>query len=265
MSEGRIRRRVAFEAARLIFEREERGNLQSKRKAARRFRGEAIRRRDLPSDREIREHIGEVARMIEAKRLEEPAAFGPTIAGEVTKMGQAPHGESFCTDPNSIGSEPVPFFSDRFRIYELLLGPLENVKENLDIHPEGDALYHSLQVFELARVAIPYDEEFLLAALLHDVGKAIDPRDHIAAGLEALDGAITARTSWLIEHHLAAQSLKAGTLGVRFRHRLEADESFEELMLLAECDRRGRAVGMHVPEVQEAIRYLRELAAECGE
>ena len=51
-------------------------------------------------------------------------------------------------------------------------------------HPEGDALYHSLQVFELAREERPYDEEFLLAALLHDVGKAIDPSDHVEAALQ---------------------------------------------------------------------------------
>ena len=64
----------------------------------------------------------------------------------------------------------------------MLLLPLENVKQNPEYHPEGDALYHSLQVFDLARDELPYDEEFLLAALLHDVGKAIDPRDHVAAG-----------------------------------------------------------------------------------
>ena len=93
---------------------------------------------------------------------------------------------------------------DRFQIYEMLLLPLEQVKENPAYHPEGDALYHSLQVFELARAELPYDEEFLLAALLHDVGKAIDRREHVAAALESLEGFITPRTAWLIEHHMGA-------------------------------------------------------------
>ena len=57
---------------------------------------------------------------------------------------------------------------DRFRLYESLLLPLENVKQDPRYHPEGDALYHSLQVFQLAREALPYDEEFLTAALLHE-------------------------------------------------------------------------------------------------
>jgi hypothetical protein len=243
MSEGRIRRRVAFEAARLIYEREEKGHRQAKRRAARRFRGENIHRRDLPSDREIREHIGDVARMLEEKREAEPVRFGPPL----------------------VDSPAENFSADRFRVFELLLRALEQVRENPEIHPEGDALYHSLQVFELGRAAIPYDEEFLLAALLHDVGKAIDPRDHVAAALEALDGLITERTAWLIEHHPAAHALREGTLGVRFRRRLEAAESYEELMLLAECDLRGRAVGVAVPEIAEALEYLRKLVAEYGE
>ena len=104
---------------------------------------------------------------------------------------------------------------DRFQVYESLLLPLENVRQPLKYHPEGDALYHSLQVFDLARDERPYDEEFLLAALLHDVGKAIDPHDHVAAGLEALEGTITDRTAWLIEHHMLAHELADQTLGRR--------------------------------------------------
>ncbi len=154
---------------------------------------------------------------------------------------------------------------DRFQIYEILLLPLENVKESPHYHPEGDALYHSLQVFDLARDELPYDEEFLLAALLHDVGKAIDRHEHVAAGLEALAEHITPRTAWLIAHHMQGQDLLDGGLGVRARRRLEASEDFEELKLLARCDRQGRQCGVEAPELSEAIEYLRELAATCGE
>src|SRR5437763_9607901 len=91
---------------------------------------------------------------------------------------------------------------DPYQMFRLLLLPLEKVKQSPKWHPEGDVLYHSLQVFELARQERPWDEEFLLAALLHDVGKGIDPSDHVGAALQALDGLITPRTAWLIEHHM---------------------------------------------------------------
>ena len=38
---------------------------------------------------------------------------------------------------------------DRFELYRFLLTPLENVKQNPKYHPEGDALFHSLQVFRV--------------------------------------------------------------------------------------------------------------------
>ena len=154
---------------------------------------------------------------------------------------------------------------DRFDHYRRLLLPLEQVKPNPQFHQESDTLNHSLQVFDLARHELPYDEEFLLAALLHDVGKAIDRKDHIAAGLAALSGQITPRTAWFIEHHSEGNQLAEGTLGVRARRRLEANESFYELELLSKCDRGGRQKNVHVPEVDEALEYLRNLEAEHGE
>ena len=144
----------------------------------------------------------------------------------------------------------------------LLLRPLEGVKQSPRYHPEGDALYHSLQVFDLARQEAPYDEELLMAALLHDVGKAIDPSDHVLAGLQAVEGLVSDRTAWLIAHHMEAQSLRAGTLGARARSRLQAHEDYDDLMLLADCDRRGRVPGAPVPELDEVFEYLRELADE---
>lgn len=159
--------------------------------------------------------------------------------------------------------EEMDLLPDRFQVYSALLLPLENVKQSPRFHPEGDALYHSLQVFDLAYDELPYDEEFLLAALLHDVGKAIDPSNHVAAGLEALEGFITARTGWLIENHMEAQKILDQSIGSRSHRRLRQHESYEELLLLATCDRAGRVAGVQTRELDEVIELLRELADEA--
>ncbi len=148
---------------------------------------------------------------------------------------------------------------DRFQIYEALLLPLENIQQNLKFHPEGDVLYHSLQVFDHARDELPYDEEFLIAALLHDVGKGIDSYDHVQAGLEALEDTLTTRTAWLIEHHMLAHAIADQTLGRRAHRRLRESEYYEDLILLGECDRAGRQPGVEVPELEEALDYLRSI------
>jgi hypothetical protein len=144
----------------------------------------------------------------------------------------------------------------------LLLLPLEDVRQSPVWHPEGDALYHSLQVFEQARNRRPYDEEFLLAALLHDVGKAIDPGDHVGAALLALEGLITDRTQFFIAHHMDAREYRGGKLGARLRRELPASPDFEDLMLLEECDVAGREPGASVGSVDDALEYLRKLERE---
>ena len=154
---------------------------------------------------------------------------------------------------------------DRFQIYEALLLPLENIRQNLKYHPEGDVLYHSLQVFDHARDELPYDEEFLSAALLHDVGKGIDMRNHVVAGLEALDGRISERTSWLIEHHMLAHAISDQTIGRRAHRRLRESEYYEDLIHLGQCDRRGRQPGVEAPELDEALDCLRELNRMFGD
>ncbi len=153
---------------------------------------------------------------------------------------------------------------DRFQVYRMLLIPLEHVEQGKRHHPEGDVLYHSLQVFVLARDESPWDEELLLAALLHDVGKGLDPLDHVTAGLEALEGHITDRTAWLIENHMDAHRLYDGTIGARALRRLHAHEDFDSLMILGRCDRQGRVPGARVPELDEALDAIREVARLCG-
>ena len=166
-----------------------------------------------------------------------------------------------------LDAEPgdVEFEVDPYLEFRRLLMPLEDVKQSPVHHPEGDVLFHLLQVFELARDCRPYDEEFLQAALLHDVGKGIDPGDHVAAGLMVLDGLITERTRYLIEHHMEALEYQRGTLPGRLRRELTASEHFEDLMLLRELDTAGRVPGAAVGTVDEALDYLRELERENEE
>lgn len=156
-------------------------------------------------------------------------------------------------------------WSSRFAIYAELLFPLAEVKQDPQAHPEGDALYHSLQVFQLVGERLPYDEELLTAALLHDVGQAIDRREHLSATLSALADIVTERTLWFVENMPIAQSLARGTLGIRARNRLEATEDFEELTILAKSDVAGRKRGVVVPDVEDAINMLRELSSSQDE
>lgn len=242
MKNDQTRRRIASEAARLMYHREEDTFFRARMKAARRVVGDEPRPWELPSECEI----GQCMRSLVELHEGEPPTDGP-------QHPRASH------PPEAQAS------ADRFHVYQWLMLPLETVRGSIEHHPEGDLLYHSLQVFELAKNERPYDEEFLLAALLHDVGKAIDRREHAAAALDALEGYITPRTAWFIEHHAEAQAQFRGTLGVRSRRRLAASDDYEELLLLAECDRAGRARGAPVPDVAEALDYLRELDAECGQ
>jgi hypothetical protein len=368
MSPSKLRRQIAWEAARLMYDRQESEYYRAKLKAARRVSREGVKPFDLPSNAEIRDQMQSLARLHERERRGEklrdmriealrvmrlvwrfrPRLIGSVLTGHVRKGSDIDlhlfsdraesvaavleeEGMNFDLERKRVrkqGEERVythihirdrfpveltiypakmahyvfrssitgkameratiPVLEkllaeeypdldlpqavaeaaeqpDRFQVYHALLLPLENVKQSPKHHPEGDALYHSLQVFDLARDQLPYDEEFLLAALLHDVGKAIDPRDHVPACLEALQGFITPRTSWFIEQHMQAHAVLEGTIGHRARRRLKESQDYEELMFLARCDRQGRQQGVETPQVEEALAYIRQLAQTFGE
>lgn len=368
MNPSKLRRQIAWEAARLMYERRESEYMRAKIKAARRCCKGWVKPGDLPSNAEIRDEIQSLARLYEGEervnnlrdmRLEALhmmrllCRYRPRLIGSVL-TGHIRHGSDidlhifsdtlegitglleaeglvydvqrkrvrknneerifthvyvkdrfpfeltvYAADQahyvfkSSITGKAIERASiaelegflqkeypdidleqaveevaeqvDRFRIYESLLLPLENVKQSRKYHPEGDALYHSLQVFDLACDELPYDEEFLLAALLHDVGKAIDPRDHVAAGLESLAGFITQRTHWLIEHHMQAHAILDQSIGMRAKKRLRQHENYDDLLLLGGCDRGGRQVGVQTPDVEDALDYVRNLSLTFGE
>ena len=362
MSSSKLRRKIAWEAARLIYQQQVSEYYAAKMKAARRIHKGWVKPRDLPSNAEIRDELQTLARTHEGPGRQDPLLamrlcalnlmqhlklFQPRLVGSVLtgsiRQDSAIDLHLFCDNLDSVSGaldqldlayrierkrlrkadrqrtytylhvkadypleltvypsdlvkrhfkstltgKPMPRVSlaeleqfltseypeldldellaevaeqiDRFQVYQALLLPLEEVQQNRRYHPEGDALYHSLQVFQLAREELAFDEEFLLAALLHDVGKGIDRTDHVNAGLQALEGFITTRTTWLIEHHMTARTILEGTIGSRARRRLQANDSYDELVLLACCDRDGRVPGAQAPELDEALDYLRDL------
>ncbi len=239
MLNSKLRAQIAREAARLIHVGLETDCFPAKSRAAQTVCDREVSSVDLPSNADIWRHLRQLSQ----------ENSPPTRDGSLPKMRAA------AKQADSL---------NRFQIYEALLLPLENVRQNLKYHPEGDVLYHSLQVFDHARDELPYDEEFLTAALLHDVGKGIDIQDHVASGLEALEGTLTRRTAWLIEHHMLAHGIADRTIGSRAHRRLRESEYYDDLVLLGECDRAGRQPGVEAPELEEALDYLQELDAMCG-
>jgi hypothetical protein len=367
MTSDKLRRRIAYDAARLLYQREESEYFRAKMKAASRLTKQRIKPSDLPSNAEIRDEVQNFARMLEGESRNEhlqqmriealrlmrilskfkPRLIGSVLTGHVRrgsdidihvftdqieviaaeldyhgyrydtqykrvrKQGEStlykhihildrytieltvyPSSKSGFPFRSSITGKPIEKANisqleqllaleysgldieqallasedlvDRFQIYYTLLLPLENVKQNPIHHPEGDVLYHSLQVYDLALDQLPYDEEFLLAALLHDVGKGIEPYDHIGSGLEALQGFITERTAWLIANHMLAHKIHDKTIGHRQHKQLVSNESYPELLLLGECDRAGRATGVQTTELDDALKYLREISELYG-
>ena len=192
--------------------------MMSKRRLARRRKP-----RHLPSNREVREHVLRLAESFDGDaRLE-----------RLRRMGEP---------PGTAQESQRILKRDSLR---LLLASLA-----------GDQLCHSLRVFDLARRAYPDDVELAQAALLHDVGKAIDDRDHAYAGARAISGLVSERVVWLVEQQTDAAALLEGTLGRRRTRRLREDARFDDLMALRVFDTEGRSPGELVPDVDEALDFV---------
>lgn len=161
---------------------------------------------------------------------------------------------------------------DRFDRIAESVGLLASVRRHPDIGAASDGLEHTLTAFSAVFAEQPYDEELLTAALVGHAGLAIDRTNPQQAVLKALDGCLTTRTAWLVESMPLAASYTAGTIGHRARHRLEAHQDFEQVMLLSEASRRAASADarnqglVSTPlSLEEAIEILRSLDAEDPE
>ena len=134
-------------------------------------------------------------------------------------------------------------------LLELLLA-LDRIPQDPRYHPEGDALYHSLQVFQHARRESP-DPALHAAALLHDVGKALRSPEHDADGADLLDGLVAPRIVWLVRHHLDLLREPGVT-----RRRLHGTVRLQDLEHLRRWDLAGRSPRAWVCSPEEAVHLL---------
>ena len=143
-------------------------------------------------------------------------------------------------------SEKAFYNFDRVDKTGPLFGALERcraVQQDPRYHPEGDVFTHSLQVFNKARREST-DADLLLAALLHDVGKVIDPYGHEKLGVQMLSGFISDKTTWLIENHMRFWYLVYGDMRKRQKVlSLRENEWFADLVMLCRWDKMGRVAG----------------------
>ncbi len=134
-------------------------------------------------------------------------------------------------------------------LLELLLA-LDGVAQSPKFHPEGCALFHSLQVFDLARQATS-DLDLWAAALFHDVGKAVDGASHDEIGADLLEGLVSDRVVWLVRHHLDLLRDPRRT-----RRRFLGTPELLDLELLRAWDLGGRRPQARVLPAEEAFDLL---------
>ena len=133
-----------------------------------------------------------------------------------------------------------------------LLRALDGVAQPPRYHPEGDALFHSLQVFDLAHASSP-DPELWAAALLHDVGKAVTGADHDEVGADLLEDLVSPRVVWLVRHHL--DLLRAPG---RARRRFRGTPELRDLERLRRWDVGGRKPDALVLSPEDAVDIVLE-------
>jgi len=136
----------------------------------------------------------------------------------------------------------------QYREYLLdLLLALDGIIQSPKYHPESDALYHSLQVFEWA-FKETRDPELWLAALFHDIGKSVDSKSHCEIGAEMVSDIFPNRVVWIIKHHLDLMKNPKQT-----QQKLANNNLLKDLVCIRRWDLAGRDPNATVRDVEEVL------------
>ena len=227
-----LRKRIAEEAARLIARKKVRNFHTARMRAMRWLSQTRLSSAEVPTQEEVMQELA--ALTLQADWSIEP--------------------QEIDQDQNPDSQQHSQQWGAYFRP---LLESLANFQWDQQSHPESDALYHSLQVYQLGQEIHPYDEEFLWACLLHDIGYVVDPRLPREAACRVLQGRVSERIEFLVGELDYAHAYLKGTQLPKW---LRREESIDELIDLARCDRDGRLQGVCVPTLEKALNELSELS-----
>lgn len=134
-------------------------------------------------------------------------------------------------------------YAKYIELHELLdtfLPGLQFVEQSEAHHPEGNVLNHTLQVvWHAFRESDDYD--LILAALLHDIGKAKNKLLHHEIGADWLCGLCSEKTIWLINNHMRIHKyLNGETRKLGKCNKLVEHMWFKDLVMLSRWDAMGR-------------------------
>jgi hypothetical protein len=126
--------------------------------------------------------------------------------------------------------------SDIFYILELNIG----VPQLEEYHPEGDVFNHLMQTYFWG-LRESNDTDLILAALLHDVGKACLELDHVTQSVEMIRPYVSPKTEWLVSQHMRVWALIKGDMKRPGKVKtLVSHVWFADLVLLARWDHMAR-------------------------
>jgi len=142
-------------------------------------------------------------------------------------------------------------------MFDILFDVLEGTKgieQKDEHHPEGDVFNHSLQVLYHG-FRESNDTDLLLAAMLHDIGKAGNLLGHEKIAVEFLTGYVSIKTLWLIEHHMRIWYLTLGQMRKLSKvHYLINHPWIPELIYLARWDKMGRNPNRNIKYDRQTIK-----------
>ena len=141
----------------------------------------------------------------------------------------------------------------------LMLDVLEGCRgvEQMEVHhPEGDVFVHSLQVLHWA-LKESDDPDLIIAAMLHDVGKVYESKDHEKIAVQMLSQYLSEKSLWLIKNHMRIWYYLKGEMRKLSKVKeLANSEWLPELIQLARWDKLGRNPSKKIMYDREKLMEL---------